>query len=82
MKSPGLTRAQPDAEARAKADAAPLAAAETEAEALNLQALRPLIAIQAGTATAEDRAKITEIEAKLTAVRTTIQDKKAKGGAS
>jgi hypothetical protein len=79
LKLTGKTKADLDAEAQEQADAESLAADEAEARALDLESIRPLRAIEAGTATVEDRVKLAEIEAKLGELRKKIKDKK--GGA-
>jgi hypothetical protein len=78
MKLEGKTQGQVDADTRARDDEAAVEAAKSEALALNLEALRPLIAITAGTATKEDTDKVKEIEKKLISVRNIIKAKNAK----
>jgi len=75
VKYEGKTQAQVDAEAKKAKAEAELASAKSEAAALNLDALRPLIAIAAGTATDEDIAKLKEIDGMLGIVRGTIRAK-------
>lgn len=69
MKYEGLTQAQLDAQEAARKEAEALAAAKAELDAIDAEAIRPLLAITAGIGTKADQDKIEELAEKAKATR-------------